>query len=151
MIAPIDKNLDGIAYGEDGKKQAKLIRAKYRKSGMYSNDGSTKPLWTVDWYSHVVLVASDGIHLVRTGPWASKGSDEAFTLFSNGKLIRSYKISDLVKSIEDLPHSVSHFMWDDEDSWKLDDGKQTLSVSTLNKEHYVFDYRTGKQLSKTAD
>jgi hypothetical protein len=30
---------------------------------LYRNDGSTTPLWTVDWYAHSVLLPSDGIHL----------------------------------------------------------------------------------------
>jgi hypothetical protein len=141
MIAP------WIKY--DGGEKAKRIRAKYSKSGMYLNDGSTTPLWTVDWYSDFVRIASDGIHLIRSGPWARKASDEAYTFFANGKKIRSYKIRNLVKSIKDLPHTASHFSWQARDSGKLDETKFTFSVSTLNNEHYVFDYRTGKRLSKT--
>ncbi len=135
MIAPIDYSRDGRYFGEEGVAKEKRIRATYPKSGMYSNDGSTKPLWTVDWYSRFVLVASDGIHLVRMGPWAMKGSNEAFTFFANGKKIRSYKINDLVRSIKDLPHTASHFSWLGYDGIKLDESKFTFSVSTLNDEH----------------
>ena len=148
MIAPNAFELVSF-YSDETKQEAKRVREKYSKSGMYLNDGSTTPLWTVDWYSRSVLIASDGVHLIRRGPWALKSSNEAFTFFANGKAVRSYKIRDLVKSIKDLHHTVSHFSWEAPDSMKLDEDKHTLSVSTLNNEHYIFDYRTGKRLSKT--
>lgn len=37
---------------------------KYPQSGLYLNDSSSNPLWTVDWPGFVILPA-DGIHLVR--------------------------------------------------------------------------------------
>ena len=40
--------------------------AKYPASGLYRNDGSYTPLWTVDWSAYVIL-PSDGVHLVRKG------------------------------------------------------------------------------------
>lgn len=146
MIAPIEIERDGISYGDQGKKTAKKIRNKYPKSGLYLNDGSTEPLWTVDWYSQEVLVPADGVHLIRKGPWATNLSDEAFTIFANGEPISSYKISDLVSSTKNLPRSVSHFGW--EKSMSIDDEKMTLSVTTLNNEQYFFDYLTGSLVSK---
>ena len=146
MIAPIEIERDGISYGDQGKKAAKKIRNKYPKSGMYLNDGSTEPLWTVDWYSQEVLVPADGVHLIRKGPWASKISDEAFTIFANGEPIRSYKISDLITSTKNLPRGVSHFGW--EKNMSIDDQKMTLSVITLNNEQYLFDLQTGSVVSK---
>ena len=147
MIAPIEIERDGNSYGDQGKKAAKKIRNKYPKSGMYLNDGSTEPLWTVDWYSQEVIVPADGVHLIRKGPWATNLSDEAFTIFGNGEKIRSYKISDLVTSIKNLPRSVSHFGW--EKSMSVDDEKMTLSVITLNNAQYLFDFQTGSLILKT--
>src|SRR6516162_11460738 len=44
-------------------EQGKAIRAKYPESGLYKNDGSKEPFWTVDWYREKVTVASDGVHM----------------------------------------------------------------------------------------
>src|SRR5207249_11580668 len=107
-------------------------------SGMYRNDGSTRPRWTVDWYSYSVLVPSDGVHLIRCGPWASSTSDEAFTIFASGQLVKSYKVGDLVDTTAFLQHTVSHFFWEQE--MRLDEARARLIVRTLGGESYVFDY-----------
>lgn len=146
MIAPIEIERDGISYGEDGMQEARRIRVKYSKSGMYAANGSTEPLWTVEWYAHSVISASDGVHLIRKGPWASKMSDEAFTVFAGGTEIRSFKISELITTTKDLPRSVSHFIW--EKSMSLNDENKTVSVVTLKGEKFIFDYQTGFLFSK---
>ena len=144
MIAPISVERDGLFMRDEDKKAAQRIRAKYQVSGLYLNDNSTTPLWTVDWYAYSALVASDGIHLVREGPWAQNSSTEAFTFFANGKPVRSWKVGELVDTAM-LPHSVSHFMW--EESMQLDDRNQTLTVVTMSKDRYLFDFTTGERLS----
>jgi len=145
MIAPVEINQDGIYGGNEIEQLAQSVRKKYTLSGLYQNDGSTKPLWTVGWYAYSVLISSDGIHLVRRGPWASSGDDEAVTFFANGIEIKSYKVNDLVDFIWLLPHTVSHFWWGE--SSKLDDHNKTLSITTLLKDKYVFDLTTGRIVS----
>ena len=82
----------------------------YTQSGLYRNDGSKTPIWTVDWCGGVWL-PSDGIHLVRSGGWASFYGGEAFSFFSRGELLHTYAVRDLVDFPWLLPHSVSHFTW----------------------------------------
>ena len=53
------------------------IRKTYTQSGLYKNDGSTTPFWTVDWYANLVFPASDGEYLIRMGPWAKGYPEEA--------------------------------------------------------------------------
>lgn len=142
MIAPIEVENDGLDLRVEDRQEAQRIRATYSASGQYPNNGSTTPLWTVDWYSHSVFVASDGMHLVRLGPWARNLNDEAFTFFAHGKEIRTYKIGELVDTVALLPQSVSHFQW--EGNIQLDDEQRALSVETLSGEKYVFDYTTGE-------
>jgi len=48
----------------------KGMLAKYPKSGLYRNDGSAEPLWTIDWYSRGgVHLFPDGKYLIRIGNW----------------------------------------------------------------------------------
>jgi hypothetical protein len=84
MIAPIQRKSDGMEWPPEHQK-GREIRAKYPTSGLYKNDGSTKASWTIDWYAYSVLLPSDGIHLIRRGPWAKDGSTEALTLFASGR------------------------------------------------------------------
>src|SRR5688572_16685795 len=49
----------GLCWGDD----------RYKQSGMYLNDGSAVPLWTVDWRNYIFL-PNGGRHVVRLGRWA---------------------------------------------------------------------------------
>ncbi len=146
MIFPEGATRYGYMSAEQ-KTSEQQIKSRYRQSGLYRNDDSTTPLWTVGWYARNVLISSDGVYLITRGPWATTSNDEALTFFANGKLLRSYQIKDLVGFIDSffLPRTVSHFRW--EKSRSLDDEKHTLTLFTLNEDAYVFDITTGEIVS----
>lgn len=52
---------------EKSVPHTETLREKYLSSGLYHNDGSKTPLWTVDWYANKVFVLSDGRRLIRFG------------------------------------------------------------------------------------
>jgi len=128
-------------YEKDRCKEIETLN-HYRKSGMYRKGESNKSLWTVDWYSHQVLVANDGQHLIRLGPWASRTFEEAISFFRNGELLASYRINDLVSDENELPHSVSHFEW--KKSSNFDEKSMTFNISTIDGNEFTFDVRTGQ-------
>src|SRR5688500_3455468 len=65
MLAPQTLEDELKSHGtEDAKNAVTAIRNVYKKSGLYKNDGSAEPLWTVDWYAPVTVL-SDGEHLIR--------------------------------------------------------------------------------------
>jgi hypothetical protein len=159
MIAPEPLADELGRYNDDHKKVVKAIRDVYAKSGLYKNDGSKDPLWTVDWYAHGVSVASDGVHLVRFGPWPSmeeqgknrkitKGdlAQKAFTVYAKGKEIHSFAIGDLVDDATKLPMTASHFTWH-KDS-RIDDGKGQFAVTTLDGNRFLVELATGKIVEK---
>src|SRR6266498_4357673 len=59
MLVPDARN--PVSYGASKPE----IRKQYSRTGLYNNDGSTNPLWTVDWYGLGVVVSSDGRHIMR--------------------------------------------------------------------------------------
>lgn len=77
MIAPLTLEQELSYWIESKQKQILEVRSIYSASGMYRNNGSKDPLWTVDWFSYSVEIANDGSHLVRPGPWARKLEDDA--------------------------------------------------------------------------
>jgi len=135
----------------------KALRDRYKKGGLYKNDGSKDPLWTVDWFRFDVDVSSDGVHLVRHGEWpllsgkfrekdrAPSKKDlgqEAVSFFANGKPVAHHTIGELVGDATKLPMSVSHFMW-----WKdkrFDDDRKIVEIVTLDRMAFTFDIKTGK-------
>jgi hypothetical protein len=156
MLTP-DPETDGVwKRGETIDKEIMEIRRAYPQSGMYRNDGSREPLWTVDWYAGVTL-ASDGVHVIRHGPWAQlireyyshpKRPDlnqEALSFFANGQLLRSYQIKDLVNDPTRLQRTSLHFWWTKEG--RLDSHRMEYSLVTMDDNRFVFDVRTGSIVS----
>jgi hypothetical protein len=129
--------LPGYAHADEVRK----LRQTYTRSGLYRNDGSAEPLWTVDWYAEGVLVLSDGAHLVRFGkPY--KIEDEALTFFAHGHELATYRVKDLVARPEALPKNPWRVPWLSESH--LDEQKRTFAVKTTAGDHYVFDVTTGQ-------
>lgn len=127
-----------------------LLFKKYPASGLYRNDGSTNPLWTVDWFSFDVRPCSDGVHLVRFGPWvrsADGGKTLAVAFYRSGVKIRSFAVRDLIRNFEELPHSISHYQWKKSDSF--DDVGKRLRIEIFRGYNYAsggsifFDITTG--------
>lgn len=146
---------------------------KYRQSGMYPNDGSTTPLWTVDWQNRVFL-PNDGKHIVRQGSWARYSAtyhEEVFSFISEGNLLKTYKTDDLTAFPYLLPHSSSHYkvinslfnqdLPNDGVLMKIDNGEgyplnsgvkidnenKTFEIETLHGDKYIFDLQTGNIIS----
>jgi hypothetical protein len=80
MISPLSMEAELAAFNEEHKKTVTAIRKTYPKSGVYKNDGTSVPLWTIEWYGSAE-VSGDGKYLVRfRGGWldvgAAKGPSE---------------------------------------------------------------------------
>lgn len=159
MISPLPLKEELASWNEKKQAELKGIRAKYKTSGLYKNDGSIEPLWTVDWYRHQVAVASDGVHLVRSGPWPIREGgfeklevtkdelkQEAITFFAKGKLLRQYAIAELVDDPKKLELSVSHFMWRKEA--RIIDKKSQLEIVTHDGNRLLYDLATAKLVEK---
>jgi hypothetical protein len=145
MISPRSPEDDASAWIESTGQEIRRIRNAFKQSGLYLNDGSATPIWTVNWYAYDVAPLSDGVHLVRPGPWASSSDSEAVAFFANGKLVRSYTVGDLVAVPALMPHSVSHFTWRSEEH--LNDQYKTYTIKTKHGERYTIDVTTGQILS----
>jgi hypothetical protein len=147
MIAPRTVEDDVRPWNEETAAIIREIRRVYPRSGLYRNDESAEPLWTVDWYAHEAEVASDGVHLIRHGPWASSTDQEAISFFANGNLLRTYSIRELVDNPLMLERTVSHFFWQEEG--RFDDARLEYALTTTDGNQFVFDVRTGGIVSES--
>jgi hypothetical protein len=126
------------------------LRDKYPGSGLYKNDGSTTPLWRVDWFAYAVYVSSDGKHMARHGDWPSlgdQGRTRAVTFYRDGTEIKTYRVNELVPDPGAMPRSVSHYQW--HRPWVFDGERNRLTITTLEAKGspgrtYVFDLSTGE-------
>jgi hypothetical protein len=163
MLAPQTVEEEIKAYGtEEAKNAVVAIRNVYKKSGLYKNDGSAEPLWTVDWYAPVTVL-SDGEHLIR---WGQPGLEqyrnkvdrktreitdndlkqEALSIFAKGKLVREFKIADFADDRKALRMSVTMLLWRKEH--KLDEDKKQLELVTHDGNRVRIDLAAGKILEK---
>ena len=97
---------------------------------------------------HGVQLTPDGIHLIRPGPWAWLREDktpdldvEAVTFFANGRLLRTYRVGELVDDPGRVERSVSHYRWEQEGRVS---GDFEYTITTLDGNRFVFDVRTGE-------
>jgi hypothetical protein len=168
MVSPDHEYIFVMLMEGDRKNPRPYIFDKYSLSGLYRNDGSTTPLWTVDWAGDVIL-PSGPTYLIRKGGWARQDDGygvEAIAFLANGRVLKTYRVCDLVDFPWLLPHSASHYQWqktlsleegahisrvhfvqagavDRNDGVLLSEQLHTLQLETLQGDSYVFDITTG--------
>jgi hypothetical protein len=146
MIAPSSPEEDAAGRTEQVAAGIRTIRSKYAQSGLYPNDGSTTPIWTVDWYAGVELL-SDGVHLVRGGSlWAGPSEKEAVAFFASGKLLRSFTIGELYSPLISSSDSRITWLYDSHLNYE----KKTYTMKTKHLVRYTFDVTTGQLMSSVS-
>lgn len=125
-------------------RRDRTIRRSFNQSGLYRNDGSSTPLWTVDWYAFEVFPSSDGEHLAVAWPFAHSTQSLAVSFFASGKTVKEYRIKDLVHDESRLIRSVSFVHWRGELRYNDKDG--VLFLRTIDDRAYRFSVRTGAML-----
>ena len=114
----------------------------YTLSGLYRNDGSKDPIWTVDWYAYNVDVSMDGVHLVRHGGPTSGLDGEAISFYANGELIRGYTVRDLVDDERGLTRSMTFLHW--RRDGRFVDLRHEYMLFTLDGNAFTFDITSGE-------
>jgi hypothetical protein len=135
------------SFGNGKEQERDSLRIKYPCSGLYKNDGSNKPIWTVDWYTFLVYLFPDGEHLIRRGPWNSAEFENekpvfdglAFAFYKNGIEVASYKVEDIVKDTSAISFTISHYFWSKD--YHVDKSSGILYVETLDEQKYTYDVR----------
>ena len=142
---------DYVTPTENGKYEFRMYAASYskesaKKSGLYlAGSDDSDPIWTIDGYSFNVTPHSNGMNLIRFGPWASSTSDLAVAFYKNGDLLKDYAISELVTDESKLQHTVSHFFW--LSAREYDETNNTLMMATMDGNEYIFSILTGEIIS----
>lgn len=107
------ENIPPTGFLHGGIKRDNALRDRYPLTGLYLHD-SNIPLWTAEINAFDVIVADDGHHLARIGPWPLLDDYEelAVDFYEDGNKIRSYTVRDLIGNKEwCLPKSWSHYRW----------------------------------------
>lgn len=141
MVSPIPVDEEMKPWNAETGAELRTTREKWPISGMYRNDGSNAPLWTVDWYAYHVDVPQGGEHVVRYAH-RFESRDFAIQFYRNGELTASYRVDELSQFIR----AGEYYEWLAESYLNEADG--TLSIKTTTYEWYTFDVRTGETTSR---
>ena len=144
MVSPLPVGADAASwFDKEQVGEIRRIRAVYSQCGLYRNDGTTTPLWNIEYFSRPqqVYIAPDGKHLIV-------GAEDLFvgSFFADGKSLAGYGYSlrdivafSVVKSVLSLrqPSCVSS---------SFDADNLTYTVRTNQGEEFTFDVTTGRMV-----
>lgn len=121
---------------------------EYKFRGLYYNDGSVTPVWTISFYSfdRSIYISDDGVYLVyKSHRWVGYNAytESMIEFYKNGKLIKKYTVYDLIDSKDKTPYGMSWYK-----DYKIEDN--IVILTTLENNKFVFDISTGDLLSKVS-
>ena len=159
-----------VTTSEYGDFFFKMVPSKWKKEGekyvidqepfgvayKISDDGEFKKVWqTKGWYTFEGYLSDDGLYFVRFGPWASdqkNHTDLAIAFYDRGKLLKEYKVKELIKNPDSLENSVSHYMWRPVKQSKPNGFYgETFHLVMIDKTTYSFDFKTGEIINQEKD
>lgn len=128
-------------------EQNRLL-SRYPASGLYRNDGSNNPLWTMGYISlrAKVTLSSDGRHLVLWDEYPFY-SETALVIYEDGHLLTGYALGNFVLEPDELPQPGIGTDWVASSSF--DEKLGLLYLETANKERYIISLHTGKIVSSS--
>lgn len=137
-----------------GSKPMKTAKGRaYPYSGLYADNGSTAPLWTVDWYGQEVYLLPDGEHLARVEhrvPLRNGRADQgapAVVVYERGRSVKQYALQDL--DLEDGAVQLGKETARWAHSAKLIAERGVLRITTMDDEMLEFSMTTGELLKRS--
>jgi hypothetical protein len=124
-----------------------------------SEKGDLNEIWRAEgWYAFEGKISNDGKNLVCFGPWASDldgHTDLAIAFYDQGKLVKEYKVKDLIKNTGALDNTTSHYTWRAEKQTEPTDFIPGMDnhfhLVMADKTTYVFEVPTGAIVSTGTD
>jgi hypothetical protein len=128
---------------ENTLNKENLLNKTYPQSGLYPNDGSNKPLWTLDHpFQGQVFVSADGDFLANVVfPAEPKGDGVRF--YHKGKLLRAYKVEELARP-DSIQNACPSCLWSENVGY--DAAAEILTVMSRDGRNWRFELRTGKAM-----
>lgn len=153
MISPDITEVNWLSHWPSKQSEVREIRAKYTTSGLYRNDGSTEPLWTLPYHlpvyeiyvspngQRVLIVQEDWGHTISNIP----GGGSLFFYDKDGE-IASYQDHELTWCwlLKGLANNLMGRNFAECDQAHFDSEALTYTIKTSQSEEFVFDVTTGK-------
>lgn len=144
MISPLSA-AEEVEFS-DADADVKMIRATYMQSGLYRNDGSTSPIWTIPFkdVTHEVYLGPQGKYLMLAHDGGSNWSGHLghlVTFYSDGRELASYTDEKLFSLVElGLPQVARS----EYDNLAFDPQGMTFTIFGSQGVRIVFDVTSGQ-------
>lgn len=125
------------------------------------DNGELKELWRMEGsYHYEGYISNDGRYLVGLGPRSGDDqeqySDQAIAFYEQGRLLKDYRVNQLIKDEKKLEHSVSHYDWTPEKQTQPTGfhpfrEQSSFHLVMVDKTAYNFETATGKITAVTQD
>ncbi len=143
MVSPLPVAEDAGHQAFDGD-EIRAIRARYSQSGLYRNDLSNSPLWTVPYYTNDYdpHIGADGKHLVFASTNWRQSHGTIAIFYENGNELADYELHELIPF--PMTRARCGFYSPECSACIFDPQAMTLTVRTDQRDEFVFDAVTGK-------
>lgn len=143
ILIPVKKDRECEGRDADHVAAAKAIREKYTQNGLYEGSDPGKLRWPVSesWDYDRVLIANDGVHMVRIPIFGSRSNDVGIVIYENGEQTHEILIRDLVKDTSKITYTTSMAIWAKTSS--MDNANSKFRVQTVDGLDYQVDLATG--------
>ena len=110
-------------------------------------DGAFKELWSRDGrYARDMFLSDDGRYVACIESWPegrSPNSDVVIAVFEEGRFMKGYGPSDILRDLKSVQYSVNHYLW--VVSWPpIFGNRNAVYFTTIERVRYRLDLRTGR-------
>lgn len=137
--------------------ELKILGSQWGSNGSWSlvekATGAVRYQLTGELSSRTVLVSDDGRNLVAVDDFSESLAEkdpDVLSFYRDGKLIRKYRLGQLLRDPSNVSNSNSHFQWFFEDP-PLSIQRERVRLRTFELIRYEFDAATGETLRKEVD
>jgi hypothetical protein len=141
----------------NGQFELKILGSEWDSNGSWSlvekATGAVRYRLTGELSSRTVLVSDDGRNLVAVDDFSESLAEkdlDVLSFYRDGKLIRKYRLGQLLRDPSNVSASTSHFQWFFENP-PLSIQKGRVRLRTFELIRYEFDAVTGETLRKEVD
>jgi hypothetical protein len=128
------------------------------ESGLYNNTDPLEVIYLIQptpgtnhiryYYESSIIISTNGMHFVRVNnlyfAYAHLTRNTLLEFFSSGAVVKSYRISELVKDLNSLDRSMPIA------SMRFDESSNIVYVTTADNRNYRFDIATGENLDSAS-
>ena len=138
-----------LKHGESkGSSQVWELRKKESTNLLYTIEGKHIG-------SQTILVSDDGRFISTVddySDWYPTNTLTVLSFYTDGELVKSYSLEDLLEDVDNISHSASHFGWvymHNRSDFKIDGS--SLSIKTYEGTAYTFNLEDGSIRRKIVD